>query len=75
MLVGYIPSTQPLTDFANSYIVFVNTSMRDTCALHLSYVLANHSLPEQLLPYVPAAKAGPSTQQLEAYNTISDCQG
>lgn len=57
------------------YIVFVNTSMRDTCALHLSYVLANHSLPEQLLPYVPAAKAGPSTQQLEAYNTISDCQG
>ena len=57
------------------YIVFCDTAMTDTCALHLSYVLANHHLPARLLPLVPPAKAGPSAQQIDAYNTTSRCQG
>lgn len=48
--------------------------MEDTCAMHLSYVLANHSLPEQLLLYVPTAKSGPA-QQLEVYDTRFGCHG
>lgn len=48
--------------------------MTDVCALHLSYVVENHSLPKQLLPYVPA-KAGPSGHKLESSDTPPGCQG
>ncbi len=49
--------------------------MTDTCALHLSYVLESHPLPEQLLPYVPSAKSGSTAQKLEASDTASGCKG
>lgn len=57
------------------YLIFSATSMTETCALHLSYVLAHHSLPEKLLPHVPAAKAGLPAQQLFAYDQTSGCRG
>ena len=57
------------------YLIFSNTSMTDTCALHLSYIVACHNMPEQLLSRVPNAKAGPPTQQLQAYDSIEGCQG
>ena len=57
------------------YIILGNTSMTETCALHLSYLLVRHHFPEQLIMRVPPAKAGPSQQQLEAYDTSSGCQG
>lgn len=49
--------------------------MTEACALHLSYVLVCHNFPEQLVARVPSAKAGPSQQQLEAYDITSGCQG
>ena len=49
--------------------------MTETCALHLSYIVACHNMPEQLLSRVPHAKAGPPTQQLLAYDGIEGCQG
>ena len=57
------------------YIIFSNTAMTDLCALHLSYIVENHSLPEQLLPHVPAGKAGPLAQQLESNDATAICQG
>lgn len=57
-----------------SYIIFSNTSMTDTCALHLSHVVENHNLPKQLMPYVPS-KAGSSAHELEAYETTTGCHG
>jgi len=57
------------------YLVFANTSMDDTCALHLSYIIAIHHAPEQLLERVPQAKAGTSAQQLASYDTHTRCQG
>ncbi|MCJ1472197.1 hypothetical protein MMC13_000844 [Lambiella insularis] len=57
------------------YLIMANTSMDDTCALHLSYVIASHSSTRSLLQFVPPAKAGPPTQQLETYDQITGCQG
>lgn len=57
------------------YLVFSNTSMNETCALHLSYILAEHNTPQRLLTRVPPAKAGPPQQQLTAYNHDSRCRG
>lgn len=57
------------------YLIFSATSMTETCALHLSYVVAYHTLPEELLPYVPAAKAGLPAQQLITYDHTSKCRG
>ncbi|MCJ1393223.1 hypothetical protein MMC18_006095 [Xylographa bjoerkii] len=57
------------------YLVLANTMMDDICALHLSYLIANHSSPQHLLHYVPPAKAGLPAQQLEAYGQIKGCQG
>ena len=57
------------------YIVLSNTSIDDTSALHLSYVLANHHTPAQLLSRVPSAKAGSHAQQLLAYDTETGCMG
>ena len=57
------------------YMIFSETGMNETCALYLSYVVASHLLPEQLLPLVPPAKAGLPSQQLEAYDTGSSCRG
>ena len=49
--------------------------MTETCALHLSYVVALHCTPEQLLQRVPPAKAGAQMQQLLNYDMDTDCQG
>lgn len=57
------------------YLIFSDTSMTEICALHLSYVIAYHGLPKQLLRHVPAAKAGLPAQQLHTYDQIPDCRG
>lgn len=49
--------------------------MTDTCALHLSYLLEVHNLPQDLLPFVPPAKSGVQAQQLENYDASSGCRG
>ena len=57
------------------YLVFSNTSMTNTCALHLSFVVAYHHTPSRLLTRVPSPKAGTHTQQLIDYDSQSQCQG
>lgn len=57
------------------YIVLRDTAMTDICALHLSYIIAHHHKPSQLLARVPPAKAGLHAQQLIEYDTQSQCQG
>ncbi|KAL9122230.1 MAG: hypothetical protein Q9187_001211 [Circinaria calcarea] len=57
------------------YLILSDTHMTDTCALYLSYVIAVHHLPIDLLPLVPPAKAGPALQQLDAYDVNSGCLG
>ena len=57
------------------YLVFSNTSMTNTCALHLSFVVAYHHTPSRLLTRVPPPKAGTHTQQLIDYDSQSQCQG
>lgn len=56
------------------YIVLSNSEMTEAGALHLSYVLEIHHLPERLLTRVPHAKAGAPTQQLLSYDE-SQCRG
>ena len=48
--------------------------MTEASALHLSYILELHHVPEKLLTRVPNAKAGAPTQQLLSYNE-SQCRG
>ena len=57
------------------YIIICNTSMDETSALYMSYILANHHLPDRLLARVPPAKAGSSAQQLASYDLESRCRG
>lgn len=57
------------------YLILSDTSMTETCALHLSYLTASHSLPDLLLAHLPVMKAGVSTQQLLAYDQESGCRG
>ena len=57
------------------YFVLRDTSMTDICALHLSYIIAHHHKPSQLLTRVPPVKAGFHAQQLIEYDTQSQCQG
>lgn len=57
------------------YLILSNTGMTEACALHLSYVIRSHNMPERLLTRVPAAKAGPHTQQLLAYDSETRCRG
>ncbi len=57
------------------YLIFSNTAMTDACALHLSYLVAYHNIPKQLLERVPPAKAGPPAQQLFAYDEELRCHG
>ena len=57
------------------YFVLRDTAMTDICALHLSYIVAHHHKPSQLLARVPPAKAGLHAQQLLEYDTQSQCQG
>ena len=57
------------------YIVLSDTSIDDTSALHLSYIIANHHTPDQLLSRVPPAKAGAHAQQLLAYDSDTGCRG
>ena len=56
------------------YIVLSNSGMTEAGALHLSYILEIHHVPERLLTRVPNAKAGAPTQQLVSYNE-SQCRG
>ena len=48
--------------------------MTEASALHLSYIVELHHVPEKLLTRVPNAKAGAPTQQLLSYNE-SQCRG
>lgn len=57
------------------YLILSNTGMTEACALHLSYVIGGHNMPEKLLCRVPVAKAGPHTQQLLAYDSETRCRG
>jgi len=57
------------------YLIFGGTAMTDICALHISYVIASHNIPQHLLQHVPPAKAGLPAQQLEAYDHVAGCQG
>ena len=49
--------------------------MSETSALYLSYILAKHRTPDQLLTRVPPAKAGSHAQQLLAYDGETGCRG
>ena len=57
------------------YIDLSETSLDDSSALYLSYIIANHLSPEQLLSRVPAARPGPQAQQLETYDLEPRCKG
>ena len=57
------------------YFVLHDTAMTDICALHLSYIIAHHHKPDQLLTRVPPAKSGFHAQQLIEYDTQSQCKG
>lgn len=57
------------------YIVLSETAMTETCALHLSYVVSLHCMPEQLLQRVPPARAGTQAQQLVIYDSDTRSQG
>jgi len=57
------------------YIVLSETGMNETCALHLSYAVALHYTPEQLLQRVPPARSGAQMQQLLNYDMDTNCQG
>lgn len=57
------------------YLVLCDTSMTETCALHLSYIVENHHTTRQLLTRVPPVKAGPLAQQLVAYDDELHCPG
>ena len=48
--------------------------MTEACALHLSFIVACHDLPETLLKRVPRAKAGLPAQQLNVFDE-SPCRG
>ena len=54
------------------YLIFNNCSMTDSGALHLSYVLAHHYYPEQLMCQL---KPGPVATQLGEYNHRTHCWG
>ena len=57
------------------YLILSDTEMTETCALHLSYVVSAHNMPERLLTRVPAAKGGPPSQHLLAYDNETRCRG
>lgn len=57
------------------YLVFSDTAMTDICALHLSFLIATHHTPAQLLPHVPTAKAGIPANQILAYDEDPRCRG
>ena len=57
------------------YIILVDTLINDACALYLSYILPQHRLPTQLLPYVPAVKPGLAAQQERDYDQVDECRG
>ena len=57
------------------YIDLGNTSIDETSALYLSYIIAHHHKLEKLLSRVPPARPGAQVQQLELYDTESHCRG
>ncbi|OCL14573.1 hypothetical protein AOQ84DRAFT_21349 [Glonium stellatum] len=54
------------------YLILNNCSMTDSGALHLSYILAHHYYPQQL---VCQLKPGPISTQLDEYNQRTHCWG
>jgi hypothetical protein len=57
------------------YVILSDTSMTETCALHLSYIVASHNMPNLLLAHLPMVKPGATAQQLLAYDHDSGCRG
>ena len=57
------------------YLILANTALNDTSALYLSYLIACHDMPHNLLKHVPQVKAGLPSQQLESYDQFSSCRG
>ena len=57
------------------YIILSDTGMTDICALHLSFILANHHLPDHLLRPKTAVKAGQHPNQIVAHDEHTKCQG
>ncbi|KAI9678848.1 MAG: hypothetical protein M1817_005908 [Caeruleum heppii] len=57
------------------YLIFSDVSMSDTGALHLSYIVAHHHLPEQLAWHVPAPKPGHCAQQIDEYDLGANGRG
>lgn len=79
---GSVNQTEVLQTYATTrglrsvpYLILSQTAMTESCALYLSYIVVCHNLPEQLLTRVPAAKAGPPTQHLLAYDKETRCRG
>ncbi|KAL6717496.1 hypothetical protein ACLMJK_005411 [Lecanora helva] len=56
------------------YLILCETGMTETCALHLSFIVEGHNMPDQLLKRVPPARAASHTQQILAYDE-SQCRG
>lgn len=57
------------------YLIFSDTAMTELCALHLSYLVICHNMPERLMACVPPPKAGLPAQQLAAYDSETRCRG
>lgn len=49
--------------------------MTEIGALHLSYIITSHNMPDFLLGDLPAVKPGAAAQQLLAYDQDSGCRG
>ncbi|OCK81185.1 hypothetical protein K432DRAFT_326805 [Lepidopterella palustris CBS 459.81] len=54
------------------YLIFNNCSMTDSGALHLSYILAQHYYPQQLMSHL---KPGPIATQLDEMHHRTHCWG
>ncbi|KAF8543816.1 hypothetical protein BDD12DRAFT_874040 [Trichophaea hybrida] len=56
------------------YMIFTKTSVTDSTALFLSYILPAHPTPERIMRFLPAPKPGAPTEILESYYA-SGCRG
>ncbi|KAF3936748.1 hypothetical protein ABW19_dt0202021 [Dactylella cylindrospora] len=57
------------------YIVMSNIGATDLSALWLSYIIAEHPLPSELLPYLPPLKEGALAATLRKYDSLPNCRG
>ncbi|KAL8699696.1 MAG: hypothetical protein Q9201_005858 [Fulgogasparrea decipioides] len=53
----------------------IRHGINDGAALHLSYVISRHHLPDRLLRHVPSTKASHHIQQMDYYDNKTGCQG